>query len=351
MNKTLLRKPTKKAKKYLEHRGKVVEAGKRFEHVMAITLDPRTKYTQGVLRCIVSRRGQVGSGGQIDRSVLHKVKGTSLNYFEIGEKLHIKNQDKIIKKISEKGLDFLGLEDPDIWIDERKNIMHLYFTLPLIGSGKKKTQIHIGHAQGKDLEHLTMTMPVLMADKKGGAKEVSIAPINKKGIRYNLVESSDKIKDTHFSVVRTAIAKDMGKPWKFGKIVFHPAKHRLAWIAGHASPGPLLPTTFMDLGPGKRLGIMNGCVANRKVGGKTKYGTFSIGLFVYDFEKGKIDWVSPKPFIQDSHVDKVRSITFASQFVGTGKGEGILYAHVDDSFVRAYTLKADWLKNLLPNAL
>jgi hypothetical protein len=43
----------------------------------------------------------------------------------------------------------------------------------------------------------------------------------------------------------------------------------------------------------------------------------------------------------------ITSLTFASQFVETAPGEGILYAHVDDSFVRAYTLKAEWIKELL----
>ena len=71
---------------------------------------------------------------------------------------------------------------------------------------------------------------------------------------------------------------------------------------------------------------------------------FSVGLFIYDYENGKIDWVSPQPFIQDS---EAKTITFASQFVETKKSEGILYAHVDDSFVRAYTLDAEAIKSLL----
>lgn len=331
---------------YVEHPQKAITADARFEHVMAITLDPRKKYQEGVIRCITSREGKEGVAGQIDRSVLHTVKGETLERFNIGEKIHIRLQEKIIKKISGKRGDFLGLEDPDIWIDEKTNLMHLYFTIPLIG--EKRTWIHLGHAFGKDLNSLTMTLPVLTANRSGGAKEVSIAPVNKKGLRYNLVESSDKIKGTHFSVVRTAIAKDMGKPWKFGKIVFHPGKQSLRWIAGHASPGPLFPSTFIDIGPGKRVGIMNGCEANKTIKGKTIYGTFSVGLFIYDYEKGKIDWVSPRPFIQDSQVGTVRAITFASQFVETNPGEGILYAHIDDSFVRAYTLYAEGIRTLLP---
>lgn len=91
---------------------------------------------------------------------------------------------------------------------------------------------------------------------------------------------------------------------------------------------------------------MNGREANQRVGKEIKYGTFSVGLFIYDYENGKIDWVSPEPFIQDS---QARTITFASQFVWQGKGSGILYAHVDDSFVRAYTLDAEEIKSLLPS--
>ena len=72
---------------------------------------------------------------------------------------------------------------------------------------------------------------------------------------------------------------------------------------------------------------------------------FSVGLFIYDYEQGKIDWASPKLFIQDT---EARTITFASQFVETKPSEGILYAHVDDSFVRAYTLYAEGIRAFLP---
>ena len=71
---------------------------------------------------------------------------------------------------------------------------------------------------------------------------------------------------------------------------------------------------------------------------------FCGGILIYDHEQGKIDWVSPEPLIIDS---EAKTITFASQFVETEKGKGILYAHVDDSFVRAYTITADLLKPLL----
>jgi hypothetical protein len=320
-----------KPKGYCEHPEKAVETDGKFEHVMAITLDPRADYKDGVIRCITNRSGDVATSGYIDRSVLHKVQGDSPDHFSIGERLAIKNQKEIVAQLSGEKLDFLGLEDPDIWIDPETGLTHLYFTMPFHNKGNHGMSIHLGHAVGKDLDSLEMTPPVLMDEGAGSAKEVSIAPTNSKGFRYNLIESSAKGEGFDYSTVRIAIAEDMGKPWKFGETVFHPGEQNIPWIGGHASPGPLLPKNFIDVGEGKLLGIMNGM--------------FSVGLFIYDYENGTIDWVSPEPFIQDS---EARTITFASQFVEQGKGSGILYAHVDDSFVRAYTLNAEEIKRLLP---
>ena len=334
-------------KPYIQHPGKVINTNNKFSHVMAITLDPRTNNREGIARCITSREGDIQTKGYIDRSELHKIKGNSLESFEIGEKLNIKNEEEIIKELTPEGYEFIGLEDPDIWIDGNTNLIHLYFTIPIINKiDHSKNKIHLGHAVGKNLDSLEMTNPVLFADEIGGAKEVSIAPLNKKGFRYNLVESSKKEKDFNYSVIRIAVAQDMKEQWKFGDIVFHPKEHNIPWIGGHASPGPLLPKSFIDIGEGKSVGIVNGREANQKgEDGKTKYGMFSVGLFIYDYENGKIDWVSPEPFIQDS---EAKTITFASQFIETKEGEGVLSAHVDDSFVRAYTLNVESIKSILP---
>ena len=270
------------------------------------------------------------------------------------EKLDIKNESEIIAQIYTPVLKFIGLEDPDIWIDTEKDLMHLYFTLPVVNTiNENKSTTHLGHAVGKDLNSLAMTAPALLANEHYGAKELSVAPVNTKGFRYNLVESSDKVGDTVYSVVRVVLSEDMGTPWEFGEIAFHPHTSGLAWIAGHASPGPLLSKNFIDVGEGKLLGIMNGCEANQIIDGKTKYGDFLTGLFIYDYEQGKIDWVSETPLIRDSEAGKDgrRAITFASQFVETEQGKGILYAHVDDSFVRAYTLDATQLMKLLPKSI
>lgn len=323
-----------------------METGGKFEHVMAISLDPRSGYKDGVIRCIKSREGDVTVSGYIDKSVLHKVSGSSLEHFSIREQLKIRKQDEIIEVLSVAGLELLGLEDPDIWIDEETGLMHLYFTMPFHDPKPEDNGVvHLGHAVGKDLDSLEMTMPVLMDKIHGSAKEVSIAPMNKQGFRYNLVESSIAEEDFTYSTVRIAIAEDMGAGWKFGETVFHPKEKNIPWIGGHASPGPLFPKSFIDVGEGKLLGVINGREANQRVGDEITYGMFSVGLFIYDYENGKIDWVSPKPFIQDS---EARTITFASQFVEQEKGSGILYAHVDDSFVRAYTLNAEEIKTLLP---
>jgi len=335
---------------YIQHEGKVIESHGKFKHVMAITLDQSTGNTEGIARCITSREGDVHIKGYTDRSELYKIQGTSLEKFEITEKLDIENEKEIIAKLSGTDGDFIGLEDPDMWIDEKTTLKHVYFTIPIKSAqennmGKKKVQIHLGHAVGKDLNSLEMTEPVLIDIDTYSAKEVSIAPLNSKGFRYNLVESRDRTPEETYSIVQVAIAQDMAKPWKYGEVVIHPKNYNFPWIGGHASPGPLLPESFINLGPGKRLGILNGREANQKTeDGKTKYGIFSVGLFIYDYENGKINWVSPEPLIRDTEAS---TITFASHFVETKDGKGILYAHVDDSFIRAYTLYASGIQLLL----
>jgi hypothetical protein len=340
-------------KAYFEHPGKAVEDS-RFSHMMAITLDPASNNKKGVVRCITSREGDVEVKGYTDRSKLFTVSGDSLERFTVGKELQIKNAQEIIDRLNIEGFDFLGLEDPDIWRDETNGLLHLYFTMPFIDRSKEEghSLVHLGHAVGEDLSSLAMTMPVLEASKEkyedARAKEVSIAPLNSKGFRYNLFEGHNKLHEEDidtYSTVRVAKVTNMDADWEFGPTVFHPAEHKFSWIAGHASPGPLFSKDFINVGKGKVLGIINGREANKHMDGKTLYGTFSVGLFIYDYENGKIDWVSPEPFIQDS---EAKTITFASQFVEKGKGEGVLYAHVDDSFVRAYTLKAEDIKPLLP---
>lgn len=332
---------------YREHTGKVIEAGGTTKHLMALTLDPSSDYKRGVVRCVTSRTGDPGVKGNIDRSELCLVFGDSLEHFSLGEKLNIGNADAVIAELGEGEWDFLGLEDPDIIIDPDTGLMHLYFTMPFrsMDPAKEEGVVHLGHAIGKDLDSLQMTVPAVHGDRKHSAKELSLAPKNKRGIRRNLVESSIVKNRVHYSTVRIADARGLGTPWELGETILYPKETGIRWVAGHASPGALFSKVFVDIGEGKMVGLLNGRGANRLVGGKTVYDPFRIGLFIYDYENGKIDWVSPKPLIEDS---EAKNITFASYFVETEPGEGVLYAHVDDSFVRAYTLYAGGIRELLP---
>lgn len=344
-------------KVYKEHKGKVIKTNGKFKLIMAIAVNPEN-HKEAILRCIVSRTGDITKTGSHDISKLYLLKGKSLTKFSIDKELKIKNSDKIIKQLYKKGQEFIGLEDPDIFYDEKSKIYHLYFTMPYIVPKTKPSCVYLGHAVGKNLNSLIMTKPVVMGKYDFGfwAKEVSIAPLNKAGARINLFESADKVRLPNglvrtFGTVRSVVARDMGKSWQAKEVVLHPYKLSqnnkvYKWIAGDASPGPLLPSTFIDIGKNLRVGIMNGCeMPKYKNGEKIFGGNFTVGLFVYDYERGKILWVSEKPIIKDS---KAKRITFASQFIQTKPNEGILYAHVDDSFVRAYTLYGDKIRKILP---
>lgn len=333
---------------YIQKEGRALQADGEFKHIMAVALNPASNYTEGVVRCIVSREGDVEKHGYIDRSELRRVTRDGSGNFTVHDRVLIKDEELVVQGLLTESLDFIGLEDPDIWVDEVTNIIHLYFTLPLLDKNWENSKIHLGHAEGADLQSLVMTTPVLLADVVGGAKEVAFAPKNSRGVYYHLVESSVKEDDFTYSTIRQAIALDMGKGWQFGETLFHPKAAGIPWAGGHASPGPLFPRTFIDVGEGKLVGVMNGREANRMVEGEIVYGVFSVGLFIYDHEKGKIDWVSQVPFIQDT---EAVTITFASQFVETETGKGVLYAHVDDSFIRAYELNAEGIQALLPQSL
>ena len=352
--------PEEKVKSYAKQAEKVVEAIGEYKHVMALTLDPRTGNKEGVIRCIASREGNVDTFGYVDRSELHWLYSGTNEQFVIGEKLSLSGEVGVVGTIAKKlGNDteweYLGNEDPDIWIDEDTGLLHLYFTMPFRNAKEDKMSISLGHAVGKDLDSLEMTEPVIIdlgQDSGDGlmgvAKELSIAPKNTSGSRFNLVESADKRNGIWYSVVRKAEAKDMGQDWEIQDVLFHPAEQEIAWAGEHASPGPFMSKSFIDCGDGKVIGFLNGREASDRTGKEVKYGKFSVGLFVYDYENGKIEWVSPEPFIFDS---EATTITFASQFVETGDGKGILYAHVDDSFIRSYNIDAEVIKKLLPRGI
>ncbi len=312
---------------------------------MALALDPSTHYKTGLIRCITKRTGKLHVRGYIDESLLYKVERSGLEHFIITDRLKIENENELINNLT-GGRKFLGLEDPDIWLDEESQRLHVYYTIPFLDENRKKTETYLGHAEGNDLDSLKMTAPLISPDAQiSRAKEVSIAPKNSRGVRLNLIESRERNDTIDYSTVRVAVAPNPSDNWSLGNLVFHPKTNGYDWCSGHASPGPMFSKNFIDVGKNKVLAILNGREKEVRKNGKAYYGMFSVGLMIYNFEEGKIEWTSKQPLIKDPNA---KTITFASQFVQTNANEGILYAHIDDSFVRAYTLRADGLRSLLP---
>lgn len=326
----------------------VIRADETCEHIMSLHLDPRGDGELGILRCIITRTGSVQRSGFVDRSQIHTVEMESPYRATRGPELDIRGTEDVVSSLADGTTnDFIGLEDPNIWCSYDADVLHLYCTIPFIERYSGDTCVYLGHAEGEDIYSLTMTEPVLkpVSGVHGGAKEVAIAPQASDGNRYNLVESNDTIGDTAYSVLRTTIAPDLSGPWEYGDLVFHPALDGHEWCGGHVSPGPFLPREFLDVGEGRIVGLLNGREANRVVDGEIRYGEFAIGLMVYDYENADVEWVSEKPFIRDP--DAV-SITFASAFRQTAANRGLIYAHIDDSYVRVYRVDADSLSSYLP---
>jgi hypothetical protein len=326
----------------------VLETDGRCEHIMALHFDPRGDYEEGIARCVVSRAGDVEEPGFIDRSRIHAVDVRSPYDVELGPELDIAGSQAVVEDLAEfDRCNFLGFEDPNLWCDRESGVLHFYCTVPFLDRNAGEISVYLGHAEGPGLDSLRMTAPVLEPepDVHQGAKEVAIAPPSSEGGRYNLVESNDVVDDTWYSVLRTAVAPGLTGPWEYSEVALHPRDHSYDWFAGHASPGPLLPPEFVDVGESRRVGLLNGREAERREGGAPTFGSFTVGLSVYDFERGTVEWVSPEPVIEDPAAE---TITFASAYRLLGPETGLIYAHIDDSFVRAYRVDTAALESYLP---
>jgi hypothetical protein len=327
------RLPNLKKKNFTSSK-KILESDDSVSHIMAITLDPKANYNEGLVRVVVKREGDIVKGNHLDRSELRFVRRKD-DKFILGDRVQMEGEEDLIKKLQNSETEFIGFEDPDIFLDSKTNLLHVYFTVPFVSKQYGHSRIHLGHAYGKDIHSLVITEPTILGTKNNTAKELSISPLNSHNMRYNLYESSDVISRTYYSVIKKVSTAQPDGIWNNSSIVFHPKLADIPWINGHASPGPLLSKNFIDMGSGKALGFINGKNADRKIFGRSINGTFSIGLFVYDYEKGEIVWVSKKPFLSDK---KARIITFASQFIEKTDGEGELFAHIDDSYVNSYLI-------------
>jgi hypothetical protein len=326
----------------------VIEATGACRHIMALHLDPRGSSKRGIIRCIVNRTGDVTIPGFIDTSRVNRVEMDSAYDATLGPELEIENDCAVVEDLPEyETSEFLGFEDPNVWCDVDTGTLHFYCTIPFLKHNSGDIMIYLGHAEGTDLDSLTMTAPVLEPElgSHHGAKEVVIVPPSRDGVRYNLVESNDIVEDTMYSVLRTAIAPDLGGPWEYGGIALHPNECDYEWCGGHVSPGPLLPRSFVDVGEDRRVGLLNGREADPRTAGIGGFGRFTVGLLIYDYQAGSVEWVSDEPLFDDPDAE---TITFASAVRPDGPDDVLVYAHVDDSYVRAYRVNADGLELFLP---
>jgi len=326
-----------------------VSAEKR---VMALAIDKESKNPiLGLAREITRSRGSVDVPGFIDESKLIIVESLDGLKWKKVKDLEIEGIEEVIKKISGSDKYFIGLEDPDIWTDE-KWVKHVYFTIAFKVLNKLDIyKIYLGHAFGKSLENLEATEAVLgpVGEEICGFKEACISPeIN--GKRINLNEMGIMDGENWVSAISFSEAKEMSKPWKYLGITLDPRKMKYDWCKGHLSPCKLLPREFVSVDFDKDLlvGIVNGREKEKIIDGKKIYGKFNPGLILFNPKTGEIPRISSEPLFEDPDA---RTITFASDFFISEKKGGILYAHVNDSFVRAYKINPDELKKLLPEKI
>ena len=178
-----------------------------------------------------------------------------------------------------------------------------------------------------------------------GFKEVAFSEKTAGGYYSNLVEGLEKGELFSGSVVACIRANRFGKDWNLEKISFHPNKVSLRWCGGHASPCRILSKEIINPTNGLRVLFINGREKSKIISGKKVYGKFRPGLALYNPETGEIPWVDSKYLIEDP--DAI-TITFASEIFALDKEHLLVYAHVNDSFVRAYRVELDAIKKRLP---
>lgn len=131
--------------------------------------------------------------------------------------------------------------------------------------------------------------------------------------------------------------------WEYLKIALNPKAMDYRWCQGELSPCCFLPRDFASYNK-FLVGIINGRETSKIINNEKVFGEFRPGLILFNPETGEIPWISKEPLFEDPNA---RTITFASDFIQTKKDEGILYAHVNDSFVRAYKINAKELKKYI----
>lgn len=296
------------------------------------------------MRKVTRREGHEDTPGYLDFSKLVLVESENLFDWKILGDVQIKGSDEAINKIdSEK--EFMGLQDPDILVD-KKGLRHVYFTTPMKYLHKAEQEVYLGRATGKDLSKLVFKEFVLgpIGAKITGFKELASSPISREGSGIHLAEI-EIVDEKGVSAIAAVESQDYGGKWKYLHLALNPRTVGHKWCSGFVSPCRILPKSFIDSGNSSLyVTIINGRVPIIKNGNKRVYGDFLPGLALYNPQTGEIPWVAPEPLFKDP---AATTITFASEFVQSGN-QGILYAHPNDSFVRAYRLNARNLKKLIP---
>lgn len=252
--------------------------------------------------------------------------------------LQIKDIDIIINKLKVKGSSFIGLEDPDIFIDNNGKT-HVYFTIAY-KINNESYKLYLGHAEGESLDNLRATDPVISNNK-----EIAISPIHNNNYRYILAESWEDNIEEGISLLKT---ENMSKEWIFDRLVFNPKKQPHPWCAGYASPCKIVDRSIMIFKDKFLLGICNGNSGIYEKNGKTYRGDFEPGIFLFNYETGDISWIDNQSLFKDP---KANTITFASELVCLNDSEAILYAHPNDSFVRAYKINLRKIKEKVNRSL
>lgn len=312
------------------------------ELIMALSVDKEKQkdgFYYGIARTITQRKGSQDVPGFVDHSKLIVVRSKNLLDWEDYSDLQIHKIQEGIKSIPQQDKEFIGLEDPDIIRD--KDLLHVYFTIAFKLKQSEGYHVCLGHAQGLGLEDLTATKPLLSPIlEKGfwGFKESTIY----KNFLLNETLTDNKV-DT--SLVSLSKIKDLSKPFEFQKILLDPREINYSWCAGHLSPCTILPERFIKY-KNMLVGIVNGREKTKTIRNNRVYGKFRPGLILFNPKTGEIPWIDDEPLLEDP---KATTITFASDFIQNPKekNKGLLYCHVNDSFIRAYEINAKELKKYL----
>ena len=326
------------------------EDGKRY---MALCIEPKSKNPyRGIAREIINRQGSPDIPGFLDKSKLIIVESYDLLNWEIVGDLKLKKLEKIIIKLLKNQQDkkeFIGLEDPDILVDE-SGTKHVYFTIPFKYKEMDWYDVYVGHAEGDSLDNLTVTLPVLekINEEISGFKEICPSPILNNGGRFVLAETFvNRGVERKYSAISVSKAKNLFEKWNYIKLVHDPEKESKKWCAGHSSPCRFFDANMLKHGK-YLVGIMNGREPTEEINGKKYYKKFRPGLFLFDNESADIIWIDNEPLLEDPIAT---TITFASELICLNKKEAILYAQPHDSFVRAYKLDLEKIKKKLPITL